>query len=844
MYNVHESDGSFVCVDRRPSSGRLLMELAKMNTVPPLEAEALCQPCDPDQFTFDTTADLDDLEEVIGQERAVDALHFGIGIQQKGYNLFALGPNGTGKYTSVHRSVSNQAQKEPVPSDWCYVFNFNQPDRPQALSLPAGQGTILGQEMKRLVQELFAVIPAAFEGEEYQNQRRAIESEFQDKQESALDEIRQEAEESDIALIRTPAGLAFAPLADKEVIKPDEFMKLPEERRKQIESKIEGLQQRLQRVIRQVPNWMREGRKRVQELNEQVAVFAITPLFEEIQAKFSNLPDVLDYLEAVQSDVVEHNHMFVESGEDGETPAGPAEAGIAASATRSGFANRYRVNAIVDQNDSVGAPVIYEQNPTFGNLIGRLEHVAHMGALLTDFTLIKPGALHQANGGYLILDARKLLLQPFAWEVLKRALQTEEIRIESPGQAYSLITTVSLEPEPIPLDVKVILLGERILYYLMHQHDPDFGELFKVAADFEDQMKRSDESNMAYARLVGTLARKESLRHFDRAAVSKVIERSARMVEDSERLSTHMQSVADLLREADYWAAEAGADVVGRKHVQAAIDAQIRRASRIKDRMQEAILRDTILVDTTGEKVGQINGLSVLMLGNFSFGRPSRISARVRMGKGEVIDIERQVELGGPLHSKGVLILSSYLGSRYATNRPLSLSASLVFEQSYGGVDGDSASSAELYALLSALAEVPIKQSLAVTGSVNQHGQVQAIGGVNEKIEGFYDICYSRGLSGDQGVLIPAANVKHLMLRQDVVAAVADGKFHIYPIETVEQGIEVLTGTPAGEMDDEGAFPDDSINGLVVERLEEMAETQRAFNRPAEKTGDSGQDEE
>jgi lon-related putative ATP-dependent protease len=820
------------------------MELAKMNTVLPLEAQQLHQPCDPDQFAFETTADLQDLEEVIGQERAVDALRFGIGIQQKGYNLFALGPNGTGKYTSVFNSVSTRAKAEPVPSDWCYVFNFSQPDRPEALRLPAGQGTTLRQEMKRLVEELYVVIPAAFEGDDYQNQRRAIESKFQDKQESALDDIRKEAESSEIALIRTPAGLAFAPLVNKEVIKPDEFMKLPEDRRKQIETQIEGLQQRLQSVIRQVPNWMRESRKKVQELNEEVATFAITPLFEELQAKFADLPDVLAYLETVRADVVEHNHMFVDPGDDGQTPQGAPQASLAVSPDKRSFANRYQVNAIVDHSDSEGSPVIYEQNPTFANLVGRLEHIAQMGALLTDFTLIKSGSLHQANGGYLIVDARKLLMQPFAWEGLKHALQAEEIRIESPGQAYSLITTVALEPEPIPLDVKVILLGERQLYYLMHQHDPDFQELFKVAVDFEDEMVRDQENNMAYARLVSTLARKESLRHFDRVAVSKVIERSARMVGDAERLSTHMQSVADLLREADYWAAEAGADLVSSEHVQAAIDAQVQRTGRIKDRVQEMILRETILVDTAGEKVGQINGLSVLMLGNYSFGRPSRITARVRMGKGEVIDIERQVELGGPLHSKGVLILSSYLGSRYATNRPLSLSASLVFEQSYSGVDGDSASSAELYTLLSALAEVPIKQSLAVTGSVNQHGQVQAIGGVNEKIEGFYDICNSRGLTGDQGVLIPAANVKHLMLRQDVVDAVAEGKFQIYPIETIEQGIEVLTGIPAGEIDDEGVFPEGSINRLVVQRLEDMAETQRDFNRPPEKKAASGNEGE
>ncbi len=803
-----------------------------MAAIQPLTASALHRSCDPDQFNFDTTADLEDLAEVIGQERAVDAIHFGIGIQQKGYNLFALGPNGTGKYTSVHRSLSSRALEESVPADWCYVYNFEQPHAPDALRLPAGQGAVLRQDMRRLVEELFAVIAVAFEGEDYQTQRRAIEAEFQDKQESALENIRQEAEENDIALIRTPSGLAFAPLSDKEVIKPDEFMKLPEDRRKEIETQIEELQQRLQSVIRQVPNWIREGRQRVQALNEEVALVTVSPLFEELKDKFADLPDVLAYLEAVQADVVENNSMFIDSAEDDGAAPEPTGVGMAPMSPKRTFANRYQVNVIVDHGNSEGAPVIYEQNPTYFNLIGRLEHVAQMGALLSDFTLIKPGALHQANGGYLILDARKLLLQPYAWEGLKQALQSEEIRIESPVQAYSLVSTVALEPQPVPLDVKVVLMGERLLYYLMHQHDPDFSELFKVAADFEDQMERNDDNNMAYARLISTLARKESLRHFDRPAVSKVVERSARMVGDSERLSTHMQSVADLLQEADYWAGQAGAEIVSDKHVQAAIEAQERRAGRLKERMQEAILRETIFIDTEGEVIGQINGLSVLMLGNYAFGRPSRITARVRMGKGEVIDIERQVELGGPLHSKGVLILSSFLGSRYAANRPLSLSASLVFEQSYGGVDGDSASSAELYALLSALAEAPIKQSLAVTGSVNQHGQVQAIGGVNEKIEGFFDICHQRGLTGDQGVLVPQANVKHLMLRQDVVDTVADGKFHIYPIETVEQGIEVLTGIPAGEMDEDGVFPEGTINRLVIDRLETMAETQRAFNRP------------
>jgi lon-related putative ATP-dependent protease len=628
--------------------------------------------------------------------------------------------------------------------------------------------------------------------------------------------------------------LAFAPLKDKEVIKPEEFMNLPIERREQIESQIENLQQRLQEIIRQVPQWMREGRARVKKLNIEVASFVVIPLFEELKEQFSSDAEkILAYLDAVQKDVIEHNGNFLDSGDE----AGPTAAAatfLPSAQSKETFANRYKVNVIIDHSQSQGAPVIYEPNPTYANLIGRSEHIAQMGALMTEFTLIKPGSLHQANSGYLIIDARKLLLQPFSWEGIKRALKGEEIRIESPGQAYGLVSTVALEPQPIPLQVKIVLLGDRRLYYLMHQYDPDFSELFKVAADFEDRMERNDATNMAYARLIGTLARKEKLRHFDPSGVARVIERSARMVGDSAKLSTHMQSVADLLREADYWAGASGNGLVNGEHVLKAIKTQTRRTNRIEERMRESILRETVLIDTEGERLGQINGLSVVMMGNYAFGRPSRITARVRMGSGEVIDIERQVELGGPLHSKGILILSSYLGSAYAADRPLSLSASLVFEQSYGGIDGDSASSAELYALLSALAELPIRQSLAVTGSVNQHGQVQAIGGVNEKIEGFFEICRARGLTGNQGVLIPSANIKHLMLQQDVIDAVAEGKFQIYPIETIEQGIEVLTGVPAGEKDEEGQYPEGSVNQKVVARLEKMAETQRAFNRPPE----------
>jgi len=554
-----------------------------------------------------------------------------------------------------------------------------------------------------------------------------------------------------------------------------------------------------------------------------MADFAVAGLIDELREKYRGYPDIVDHLDAVQKDIVENARDFLQAVEQESNLPAMLRTASQDSEVGSPLARRYRVNLLVDHSESDGAPVVYEDNPTYQNLVGRVEHRAQMGALLTGFNLIKPGVLHKANGGYLILDARTVLLQPYAWEALKRTLQSGEIRIESVGQMLSLVSTISLEPDPIPLDIKVALYGEPLLYYLLYQLDPDFVELFKVEADFSEQMDRDHGNQQLYARMIATLARQEKLQPFDRAAVAAVIERSARLVGDAQKLSTQVRDITDLLREADYWAREAGNDTVQADKVQQAIEAQIYRADRFRERMQEAIQRDIVLIDTEGERVGQVNGLSVITLGYFSFGRPSRITARVCLGKGNVVDIEREVELGGQLHSKGVLILAGFLGARYAGEQPLSLSASLVFEQSPRGVDGDSASSAELYALLSAIAEVPVQQSLAVTGSVNQHGVVQAIGGVNEKIEGFFDVCQARGLSGEQGVLIPASNVQHLMLRQDVVEAVKAGQFHFYPVETVDRGIEILAGLPAGEPDEAGVYPEDSINYRVKERLTELA---------------------
>jgi lon-related putative ATP-dependent protease len=793
-----------------------------------LEADLLYQRCDPEQFDFNTTEELEDLSEVIGQPRAVDAVRFGIGIQHKGYNLFALGPTGMGKHALVQRYAVEHAETGPLPPDWCYVNNFQQPHEPRMLRMPPGRGVELERDMEQLVGDLHNIIPTVFDNDEYRTRSQAIEEEFSEKKEQALQKIQNNAEHKKIALIQTPTGFTLAPMKKGEALSPEEFEKLPEDERKRIEHDTEELHEQLRKVLQEVPNWQKEVRDRISKLNREIAASAVSHLIDALRETYREFPKVIKYLGEVEKDVIENFRRFLHHEDEKH---GIRLLGIELPQGDEGMQvdMRYRINAFITHEERGGAPVIYEDHPSYNNLIGRVEHRAELGALITDFTMIRPGALHRANGGYLILDAHKVLMQPFAWESLKRALQAEEIRIESLAQLMSLVSTVSLEPEPIPLDVKVILLGEPYIYYLLSLLDPEFNELFKVAVDFDYRMDRTPETQQLYARLIGTLVRKEALCHFDRSAVARVIEYSARLLEDSKKLLTHARSLADVLREADYWAAQHKHATVTRDDVQQAIDTRIYRVDRIREHMQEEIQRGTLLIDTAGEKTGQVNGLSVLDLGNFMFGRPSRITARVRMGDSEVVDIEREVELGGPIHSKGVFILSAFLGARYLPDRPLAFSASLVFEQSYGEVEGDSASSAEFYALLSALADTPVRQSLAVTGSVNQQGEIQPIGGVNEKIEGFFDICNVRGLTGEQGVIIPGANVTHLMLREDVCKAVEARKFAIHAIDTVDDGIELLTGIPAGQRDDQGLFPEGSINRRVEDTLIRYSETMQAY---------------
>jgi len=781
-----------------------------------LDSSALRWTCDVEHLGFKTTTELADLQQILGQERALDAVQFGIGLRRDGYNMFVLGPPGLGKKSTVNHYLTEKSATEAAPDDWVYVNNFAQEHKPIALRLPRGRGAQLQHAMAGLLEDLQTTIPSTLELEEHQSRIQEIEQEAKDRHNQAFKKLAERAQRRGIQLVRTPAGYAMAPIRDGEVLGPDDFDTLNPEERAQIEQTVKELQDELKELVERVPRWRMETREKIKQLNQQATQAAIAHLMSRLRKAYHDLPDVLGYFDAVERDIVENAEEFQPRQE--ETPA----AALGLPVPHAPPFQRYHVNLLVDNTATEGAPVVTESHPSYHNLMGRTEHESRMGTLVTQFTLIKPGALHRANGGYLVLDAQKVLQQPYAWEGLKRALNTKELKLESLGESLSLISTVSLEPEPIPLDVKVVLVGDRMLYYLLYQHDRDFAELFKVAADFDEQMDRNAENCRLYARYIATMARQEKYRPFDRSAVARVVEQSARIAGDSQKLSTSMQSIANLLRESDYWASTEQAEVVTCLHVDRAIAKQIYRSDRVRHLVHEQIERGTVMIDTDGGAVGQVNGLSVVDLGNFSFGQPSRITANVRLGKGELIDIEREVDLGGSLHSKGVLILSSFLASRFAQQRPLALSASLVFEQSYGRVDGDSASVAEICALLSALSGIPIQQFLAVTGSMNQRGLVQPIGGVNDKIEGFFDVCQRRGFTGRQGVVIPQTNVKHLMLRSDVVESVDEGRFHIYAVETVDEAIERLTGHSAGQLDENNQYPRGSVNQRVAARLDEF----------------------
>jgi predicted ATP-dependent protease len=781
-----------------------------------LAPSQLYRRADASVLNFKTTAELTPLDGLVGQRRALGALQFGTQIRKPGFNLFVIGSEGSRMQEVVESMLRRTRWDRPTPSDWVYVNNFEDSRRPIAIQLPPGRAVELRETMQEVIDDLKVALPALFESEDYQARRTAIDQEFQAKQGDAFAKLGEKAAAANLALLRTPMGFMIAPVRDGKVVPPDDFNAWPEADRKTAQATIENLQQELEQIVRQIPLWEKEHRDEIQKLDQQISLVAIDQNLDEAKRRFSDLARVTKYLEAVRADLIENIALFVEK------PEGELRAIVGAALGRA--IDRYHVNAFVSQTAQGGhVPIVHEFHPTLANLIGSIEYVSQHGFLVTNFSLIKAGAVHRANGGFLLLDARHLLSEPFSWSALKRMLRQREITIEDVTRFVGLTSTVSLEPDAIPLDLKVVIFGDRLLYHLLSAYDPELSEFFKVLADFEDDVDRTVESEATHARLIASLILQEQLKPLDCDGAALVLEHAARLADDSGKLTLLTDRLKDLLAEADFWATEAKHDTITRDDVQRALDENVMRMSRIRDRSRDAILREISLIDTTGSKTGQVNGLSVFELSGFRFGRPSRITCRVRPGTGKVVDIEREVELGGPLHSKGVLILSGFLAGRYAQDTPMSLFASLVFEQSYAGVEGDSASSAELYALMSALADVPLRQDLAVTGSVNQHGEVQAIGGVNEKIEGFFDVCVARGLSGTQGVLIPKSSVQHLMLREDVIDACAQGKFAVYPIVTIDEGIALLTGRAAGRRGADGAYPTDSINGLIESRLRSFA---------------------
>jgi lon-related putative ATP-dependent protease len=782
--------------------------------------------CDSLALEFERSDQLPAGKPYLGQQRAIDAIEFGIRMERDGYNLFVLGPNGSHRHGLAEDLARERAAEKGSPSDWCYVNNFADPERPCTLCFPAGRGTEYRDDMQELIEEMRLAIPAAFDDDDYRNQLKALEETTQKEVQEQWQSLDEQALKNEIAVLQTPTGVVLAPIRDGEVLSDQEFDDLPKAKRKKIQAAMHQLSEELQARIEQMPKLRKRHRERVKALNQEVTTHAVGVLLTELRKKYEDLPDVGRYLDQVQQNIIDNAEDFLK-------PESQTLPFLTRDSSRL-FA-QYEVNLVVSNESDATAPIIYETNPSYPNIIGKIEHRAEMGALVTDFRMIRSGALLQANGGYLILDMQRVLSRPFVWEGLKQALFAKRVRIESPGEIYGFVSTATLRPEPIPLDVKIVLIGERWLYYLLCVYDREFSDLFSVAADLDDDLERSDDNVENYALLIASRARDHELLSFSKPAIQAVIEQRARRADDGERLSMHMRSLDDLLMQADYWARRRDSELVEVNDVVRALKQRERRLDRVQMKVLDAIKRDILLIDTSGARVGQVNGLSVVDLGENRFGHPMRITATTRIGTGDVVDIEREVELGGAIHSKGMMILSAALSSRYAADMPLSMQGSVVFEQSYGGVEGDSASVAELCALMSSLSGVPIKQNLAVTGSINQHGRVQVVGGINEKIEGFFNVCKTRGLDGSHGVIIPQENVKHLMLEEEVVEAVQQGQFSVYAVQNIDEAVTIITGTEAGQRDEDGNFPPDTVNAAVEAQLIRYARLRKKHAEKDEK---------
>jgi len=787
-----------------------------------LSAGELKYYCDPQELSFETTAEIPLLEGMIGQERAVKAMEFGLRIKRAGYNIFMTGFTGTGKLSYALSAVEKIAAGEPLPDDWLYVYNFDNPGEPLALNLPAGKGALFCRHVEELFEDLKQAIPKAFDTEDYERQKAVYVKEFQAQRNAYLEELNKTALEHGFTLKRTSSGFVTVPLLDGEPLSEEDYAKLDQSVKEELEKKSTAVQLKAMEIMRRIQSAERELKEKFKQLDQKIAIAATGHLFNEILEIYSGFPEVQRYLKALQEDVLSNLGEFRAEEEEQTFPLFWLRRQSQEQAEL-----RYKVNLLVDHRETTGAPLVYETNPSYYNLLGRMEYENRFGAVVTDFTMLKAGALHRANGGYLILQANDVLAGMQSWEVLKRALKTKEIRIETLGEQYALTAFSTLRPQPIPLQVKVILIGNPLLYQLLYYYDEDFRKLFKVKVDFDVEMEKHDRNVAKMAGFIAYHCNQEKLRHFDRAAVAKMIEYSARLAEHQEKLSTRFNDIVELLYEADTWAGIEGTDIVGAAHVEKALAEKIQRSNKYEQKILEAIEEGHLLLDLEGAKIGQVNALSVIDLGDYQFGRPSRVTASVYPDRRGIIDIERESKLSGKIHDKGILILSGYLGRRYGRKVPLTLSGSLCFEQSYSGVEGDSASAAELFALISSISGIPLKQGLAVTGSVNQNGEIQPVGGVNSKIEGFFDACKIKGLTGEQGVIIPETNRKNLMLRDEIAAAVSAGKFHLYTVSTVDEGLTLLTGREAGAELEDGSFPPGTVNEAVVKRLQQFGETLR-----------------
>lgn len=809
--------------------------MISMNSLKP---EEIFKACDPEIFEFETTEEIPSLEGIVGQERAVRAMDFGLKIKRPGYNIFMAGVTGTGKTSYAHSMISRMARDEPVPDDWCYLYNFKNPDQPLALNLPAGRGKVFVGDMHNLLAELSEEIPNTFQDEGYERQKGVILQEFQEIRSALMEELDGVAKEKGFILKRTSTGFMSVPLKEGKELSEDDFNYLEKPEKEEMEKSSTEIQLKALEIVRRIRNEEINMKKRFKELDHKTALNAIGYHIDELKDKYEDFAKVLNYLDVLRNDILENLSDFKDDEDDKQLPFSWFKI-----YGRDTAATKYNVNLIIDNSEAKGAPVVVEPNPTYYNLIGRVEHENRMGMVSTDFTMIKGGSLHKANGGYLILQARDVLLNLQSWEVLKRVLTTKEVRIETIGEQYALLTIATLKPEPIPLEIKVVMIGNPLLYHLLHLHDEDFRKLFKIKADFDISMDRSVENMSKMANFISSHCKREKIRPFDRTGIARMVEYSSRLAEHQEKLSTCFNDIVEIIYEADAWAGFRGCEYIQNEHVAHAIAEKTYRSNKYEKNFFERIGTGQILLDFQGEKVGQVNGLAIIDLGDYNFGRPSRITASVFPGRRGIVNIERESRMSGRIHDKGVLIIGGYLAQKYAQDLPLTLTAGLCFEQSYGGIDGDSASSAELFALLSALGGFPLKQGIAVTGSVNQNGELQPVGGVTRKIEGFFAACQLQGLTGEQGVIIPHQNIENLMLDEEVVAGVREGRFHIYAIKTIDEGLEILTGIPAGQQGEGYRYPKDTANFLIKKKLQEYNEILTRREKEPEKAEEAAAQE-